>query len=348
MSSSKKYRAAVIGTGRIGMLHEDDPKRLKPATHVGMWVAHPEVDLIAVCDADESKFDMAERLQPGVATYTDPSRLLEEQKPDVVSIATWRDTHYDMMDLCLRHNVRVICCEKPIAETNYHAREIVERAKKQRVELLINHRRRFDQLLYQFRDNLKDGLVGELLQVSTYYVFGLITTATHLVDAMRFLLKDIAGEVVWVSGHPFTIKHFAPEDDPGIDGFIGFESGLKVSIQCLSMKDFDHFEFRFYGRKGMARLFNIGRDIEVYDVIESPEHLGFAELSTEPYQRWGGKPRDQFSYMADNAIACLKGTQTSLSTGEDSLKALEILNAMRKSAAENGQVIHLASNSGKS
>jgi hypothetical protein len=45
--------------------------------------------------------------------------------------------------------------------------------------------------------------------------------------------------------------------------------------------------------------------------------------------------------LADNAIGCLDGTQTSLSTGEDSLKALEVLLAMRESAAAGGRAIQL-------
>jgi len=338
---SKKYKAAVIGTGRIGMLHENDPKRLKPATHVGMWANHSRADLVAVCDNDPEKFPIAEQLCPGVATYTDPDRLLSETKPDVISISTWRDTHYEMMKLAMKHGVKVIVCEKPIAEKQEDAEEIVREARAQGVELLINHRRRFDPLLYPFRDDLKNGLIGELLQVSTYYVYGLLTTGTHLIDALRFFLKDIAGEVTWVSGFPFPKEHFAPDDDSCLDGFIGFENGLKVSIQSLNMKDYDHFDFYFYGRKGKARFYNIGRNIDIYKVIDSVEHEGFTELENTPSDRRGGAPRDQFGLMADNAIDCLEGKATSLSTGEDSLKALETLIAMQESARQGGKPINL-------
>ena len=105
---SKKHKAAVIGTGRIGMLHENDPKRLKPATHVGMWATHHRADLVAVCDNAPRKFPIAERLSPGVSTYTDPEELLAETQPDVVSISTWRDTHYKMMKLAMKHDVKVL------------------------------------------------------------------------------------------------------------------------------------------------------------------------------------------------------------------------------------------------
>lgn len=340
--SDKVYRAALIGAGRIGMLLEDDPKRLKPATHFGMWVSHPRTELVAVCDADPAKLERAQQLLPGVAVYTDAAELLERERPDVVSIATWRDSHYEMLKLALAHGLRAIVVEKPIADRYEHAREVVEEARARGAELLVNHRRRFDPLLHELRDRLEGGLIGHLLQVSSYYVYGLVTTGTHLVDALRFLLLPLAGDVVWAAGFPNERPHFAPPDDPCVDAIIGFESGVKATIQSLDMKKYDHFHFDFYGDAGKVSIARIGREVDVYRVLDSPEHSGFTELEAEPSERLGGAPRDQFRTLAANAVACLDGTATSLSTGEDSLEALEILLAIKRSAAEGGRVVRLA------
>lgn len=333
---SRSYKAAVIGVGRIGMLLEADPKRLKPATHFGMWASHPRAELVAVCDNDPAKLERATEMLPSVATYTDAEALLREVRPDVVSIATWKDTHHEMMKLALEHGVKAIVCEKPIAERYEHAHEVVQEARSRGVELLINHRRRFDPLLYPLREDIRRGIIGRLLQVSTYYVFGLVTTGTHLIDTLRFLLGPTEGEIEWVAAYPNSLPHHAPPDDPCVDGFIGFESGLKASVQSLDIRKYDLFHFDFYGDGGKIVLKNIGRDIDVYRVMESPEHAGFTELELEPSERRGGAPRDQFRFLADNAIDCLEGKATSLSTGEDSLKALEILLAMQRSVAEDG------------
>ena len=338
---AKTFTAAVIGIGRIGMLLEKDPKRLKPATHFGMWANHPRMRLAAVCDSDPEKLKVAQELLPGVKTYIDPERLLAEVGPGAVSIATWRDSHYDMMKLALKHKVPAVVLEKPIAEKREHAAEIVAEARAQGMHLLVNHRRRFDPLLYPLRDEMKAGGFGEMLQVSSYYVYGLVTTGTHLIDTLRMFLTGVAGEVRWVSAFPNMLKTFHPPDDANIDGMLGFDSGLKATVQSLSMKDYDLFEFDFFGRKGKVTLKNVGRDIEIRRVVESPEHQGFTELDDANPERRGGKPRDLFRFMADNAIDCLEGRATSLSTGEDSLKALEILLAMQQSAAAGGRVVEL-------
>lgn len=335
------YTAALIGAGRIGMLLEDDPKRLKPATHFGMWAAHPRARLAAVCDNDPEKLEIAKVRLPGVRAYTSPEALLDEVKPDVVSIATWKDTHYAMAKLALERGVPAIVLEKPIAERREHAKEIVEEASRRGVHVLVNHRRRFDPLVRQLRDDLKNGLIGEILQVSCCYVYGLVTTGTHLIDTLRMLLKDAAGEIAWVAAFPNAFNTFHPAGDPNVDGFIGFENGLKAAVQSLSMKDYDIFDFHIYGRKGKVVFRNVGRDVEVIPVVESAEHQGFTELAGEPAERRGGQPRDLFRCLADNAVACLDGEAQSLSTGDDSLKALEVLLAMQRSAADGGRVVRL-------
>ncbi|MDP2696286.1 MAG: Gfo/Idh/MocA family oxidoreductase [bacterium] len=333
----KKYKAAVIGIGRIGMLLESDPKRTKPATHVGLWIQHPRTELVAVCDNDPKKFEVAKSMKPDVRTYTDPEELLKTEKPDIVTISTWKDTHYEMMKLALKYNIPAIVLEKPIAEKVEHAREIVDEANEKGINLFINHRRRFDSLLYEIRDGIRQGLIGEVLQVTSHYVFGLVTTGTHLIDALRFFLGDIK----WVAAFPNKKEHFAPPDDPCVDGFIGFENDVKVALQSLNMKDYDIFNTDFYGRKGKLSFKNIGRDFELYKVIESPEHQGFTELENHPSQRWGGQPRNQFMFLGDNVVDCLEGKAKSLSTGEDSLKALEALLAMQESVKQDGKKIYL-------
>lgn len=337
----KIYKAALIGAGRIGMLHEQDPHRLKPATHFGMWRDHLQFDFIAVCDNDPTKCHLAKEWLPSLKIYTDPRQMLEETRPDTVAIATWRDTHFEMMNLALDYGVKVIICEKPIAEKTEDAIAIVKRCRQESVELIINHRRRFDPLLYDLKKDIDNGIVGEIVQGSCYYVYGLLTTGTHTVDALRFLLSDVAGDISWISAFPNKLEAFSPPDDPCVDAIMGFENGLKVTLQSLNIQDYDLFQFDFYGRKGKISLRNIGRDIDIQRVIDSPEHEGFAELENQPSEKRGGDPRGQFLFMADNVFECLEGKATSLSTGEDSLKALDILLKMRESAADGGRVVQI-------
>ena len=335
---NKRYKATVIGAGRFGMILESDKKRLKPATHFGLWFTHPRFDLVAVCDVDPQKEKIARKMKPDIRFYTDPEELIRKERPDVVSIATWKDSHYEMMKLVLKYKVPAIVLEKPIAEKIEHAREIVEEANRQGMHLLINHRRRFDSLVYEMRSKMRTGLIGEIMHASSYYVYGLVTTGTHMIDTLRLFL----GEVDWVVGFSLIKTHLAPEDDPCVNAMIGMKSGAQVNIIASDMKDYDIHEIHFYGRKGKLLFKNIGRDFDFYGIIPSPEHdPPFTELEGESSKHWGGTPRNQFMFLGDNVLNCLESGAKSLSTGEDSLRALEILLAIQESAENKSEKIFM-------
>ncbi len=335
------YRAALIGAGRIGMGLEKDVMRLKPATHFGMWNSHPRVELVAVCDKEKMNLQEARTMSPNIEVFENAEEMLSQFRPEIVSIATWRDTHFDMMKLCAKYDVKAIVCEKPIAEDIQDAKEIVSELRAKDVYLFINHRRRYDELLYPFINELEQGLIGEIIQVNCFYVYGLLTTGTHLIDTLRMFFNGIAGEIQWVIGLDQEFRHFSPADDCCVDGWIGFQSGLKVAIQTLDMKSYDNFDVFIYGRTGKVLFTAIGRELEIYHVEDSREHKGFQELSTRPAEIRGGKPRNQFNFLANNVIECLSGRGQPLSTGEDSIVALEVLSALRESAQAGGKRVWL-------
>ena len=55
---------------------------------------------------------------------------------------------------------------------------------------------------------LDKGIIGEIIQASSYYVYGLLTTATHAIDTLRFLLSNTAGEIKEVYGFKNSLKIF--------------------------------------------------------------------------------------------------------------------------------------------
>ena len=40
----KKIKVSIIGSGRIGLTSEFDSKRLKPASHFGMWLKNKDCE----------------------------------------------------------------------------------------------------------------------------------------------------------------------------------------------------------------------------------------------------------------------------------------------------------------
>ena len=59
----KKIKVCLIGAGRIGLYLEGDKKRLKPASHFGMWLKEKKVNLSAICDKNLNSYKFAKKFK---------------------------------------------------------------------------------------------------------------------------------------------------------------------------------------------------------------------------------------------------------------------------------------------
>ena len=90
MENQTKYRAAVIGCGRIGCGFDDDPKRKYIATHAGAYFSNPQIDLIALADVSSEALEryakeavsagMDMTLAQGLGLEADLSFILQSTK----------------------------------------------------------------------------------------------------------------------------------------------------------------------------------------------------------------------------------------------------------------------------
>jgi predicted dehydrogenase len=333
MSNKKKINVCLIGPGRIGMTLELDKLRKKPATHFGMWLKNKDANLIAVCDVDNKKNKIAKKLKSNILFYTDYKKMLREIQPQIISISTWKNSHYKITSDCLNLGVKVIVLEKPLANNIHQSKLLINLIKKKKAKVLINHRRRYDDEIIKLAKLLKEGIIGEILQVSSHYVYGLLTTGTHLIDTLRMLLVPVVGEITHVTGFNNNFKSHVPLDDKNYDGFLIFKNGLKASFQSHNIKNYDIFDFHIYGSKGKILITSIGRRIFNYKIIKSPEHTGFTELDYNIKEMCKSSPRPQFQRLSDNAINCLNSKKTQpLCSAYDSYIDMLVINGIIKSA----------------
>jgi len=336
MSNIKRPNICLIGPGRIGMTLELDKLRKKPATHFGMWNSSKRSNFLAVCDTDTNKEKIVRRLNKKIIFYTDYKKMIKDLAPDIVSISTWKDSHYKITSDCLDLGIKNIVLEKPLANNIDQAKKIIKKIKKKKANVIINHRRRFDKEIIKLKKKIEKGVIGEITQVSSNYVYGLLTTGTHLVDTLRMLLEPVAGKVTHVFGVKNIFNSFLPPEDENIDGFIFFKNGLKASIHSHNIKDYDIFDFYLYGTKGKILITGIGRSILRYKVIKSPEHSGFTELENIGTEICKSEPRNQFLTLSNNAIDCYLSLKSKpLCSAYDSYIDMKIINALLLSSRQN-------------
>ena len=78
---SEKYRVAIVGCGGISRAHGSASQNLS------------EIDFVAACDVKfEAVKNFAEQFNVE-NSYNDLRRMLEQQEPDVLIVATWPTLH---------------------------------------------------------------------------------------------------------------------------------------------------------------------------------------------------------------------------------------------------------------
>jgi predicted dehydrogenase len=332
----RTYRAAVIGCGRIGATMEGDPNRIKPATHAGAFSVSPLTKLSALVDTTPAQLERAQSIFAGVPAFSDPEVMLQKCQPEIVSIATPPDQHRSAVELCARHGVAAIVCEKPIALTPSDGEAMIEACRQAGSLLFINHTRRFDRLLQQTGAQVQKGEIGELFHGSCYYTAGLYNTATHLVDMLRFLTNR---EFEWVSALPES-RFSAPEGDLNVNGWLMCEDGVPISLQAMEVKHYAIFEAHLYGSRGAATVDRFGYSVEWSRVVDCPDFQGYKEIDRVQKERVGSS-RSFFADLVEHVVDCLEGKAQPLSTGEDGLAALRVLTALKDSSRQDGKRIYI-------
>ncbi len=343
----KPLKAGLIGCGRIGSLLENDPLRGKPCTHAGAFNALPSVRLTAGCDIDPGRLRRF-GAQWGVSRlYTDYREMLEAENLDLVSIAAWTHLHCEMALACARAGVRGVLCEKPIALNLNEARRMVQTFRKRGIPLVINHERRWDPY-YRLAKRLIDrGRIGEVrtlignalsgppgkAPVSRYGGGPLFHDGTHLTDLLLFF----GGPVAWVSGQERRPggRRYVEETACAL---LQFQNGAVGFIEGGGARRYFNFELDIQGSEGRLLIGNGGQAL--FLTRRSRRFTGFQELEPVPFPR-PKRYESPFTGAVRDLVRCVRRGVPSESSGEDGLRALQLILAVYQSAQNGGRRVRV-------
>lgn len=335
MTNVKRYRAVVIGCGQIGATYEIKTALPKPASHAASLVANPRTELVALVDPDTVQLKQAGGYYH-VPTFTHPKECLEKLHPDIVVIATPPDTHEKLLALAFKMNTPAIVCEKPMADTLKVAKQMVALAKDSDATVALNYQRRFFPLFKAARERIAKGELGDIQQATICYANGLSNNGSHLLDALQFLLDDT---VTWTIGVQNKKNIVAPFGS-NIDGMCGFSRGTIAAVQSFDNNSYGIHDLILFGTKGALKITQFGYSCEWVRVREGVTFGGMRELD------WKGAGRefDKRSMVQDvlgHVVRCLDGACTPQNTLADGYRTMQILDALTRSANEQGKRIYI-------
>ncbi|PKL70353.1 MAG: hypothetical protein CVV30_03060 [Methanomicrobiales archaeon HGW-Methanomicrobiales-1] len=327
-----KYRAAIIGCGKIGSEFSDDPRIKDIYTHSGAYSSCPDTNLIAVCDSDLGKAQKCANRWGVPEVYSDFRTMLEESRPEIISVCTPDATHYQIIQEIMEYNcIRAIFAEKPLALNISEAKELIHRAQEKKIIVSVNYFRRYAPNHRELSLFLQDKTnIGEIQTVSGYYTKGILHNGSHWLDLARFLI----GEINLVQGFPVTS---IITDDPTVSAYLLFNNGASGFLFGCDEKMFDIFEMDIIGTKGRIRILDSGHTIEKYHVEDDPNYSGYLALAIG--LRNSGGLTDSLLHAVEDIVRCLKTGGEPICSGLDGLEALRIGQSIRESALTGKKIV---------
>ena len=215
-------RAAVVGLNWAGLQHAQTYAQLDG------------VELTAVCDVDPVAFSRINRKFPALRQYRNYERMLDEQRPDLLSIATPQRWHAPQTILAAtRFPPRAILCEKPMAGSLGEARAMLAACQSHGVKLAIGHMMRWYTVQEQARALVAEGAIGVPLTATvSMEAGGLMNNGTHMLSYMQYVLGDPDPEwvIANVQRRSDRYERGWPSEEL-VGGVVSFRGGVRVSFE---------------------------------------------------------------------------------------------------------------------
>lgn len=144
-------KVAVVGVGKMGL------------SHLSMLRAHPDVELVAVCDSAKYVLDVLEKYT-GISTYTDYATMLEHSGAETVVIATPTSTHFPMAEAAIMRGLNVFC-EKPLTLSSCESARLGALADAHGVVTQVGYHNRFVGAFTEAKALLDAGAIGKVSHV---------------------------------------------------------------------------------------------------------------------------------------------------------------------------------------
>ena len=333
MSGNDRIRAGVIGVGAMGK------------NHARVYADMPDVTLVGVADADESAAAEVSRRHGGHA-YSDYRRLLDQEKPEAVTIAVPTVDHLTVAMDVIDRGLHLLI-EKPIAFSVDEGRQIIAAAKKAGVTLMIGHIERFNPAVTALKNRLVAGELGRPFQVDARRqgpfparvkdVGVVIDLAVHDLDVMRYVTGR---EIQRVYAETERRRHSSREDL--LSGLVRLEEGIVGTLNINWLTPTKIRELSVIGEKGMFRVDYLTQDLYFFEnaqaLADEWPYLTLRGVGEGRMIRHVVNKREPLRLEQEAFLKAIRGDSLAAVSGEDGLKALELAQAVVESGLQHKAV----------
>jgi UDP-N-acetyl-2-amino-2-deoxyglucuronate dehydrogenase len=339
MSNNMKF--AIVGAGVISSFHA------KAIT------AHPEAELVAICDIEIEKAEkLANEFSVG-KTYQNYEEMFRDEEIDIVSVCVPSGQHADVTIAAAKAGINVLC-EKPLDIVRDRMAEMIDTCRENNVKLGGVYQRRTLEAAIITRKAIQEGKLGKLVLGDAYLKYyrspeyyksagwrgtweldgggALMNQGVHGIDLIQWMVGDV--ESVFAYTAPL-VRDIEVEDTAVIA--VKYKNGAFGVIQgTTSVYPGQETRFEIHGEQGSIIFGDSG--FKQWDFIDSEEtipQVGNSEGGSNDPKVISNEGHYIF---VNDMIKAVREDRDPLVSGEEARKAVDLILAIYESSRTGKQV----------
>jgi D-apiose dehydrogenase len=336
-----KLRFAVLGCGFWSKFQ------------IGAWSELNGAELVAVYNRTLSKAQNIAEYFKVPRVYENAEELFTKEKLDFVDIITDVDTHARFVEMAVKHGIRNVICQKPMAPDFETAKKMVSLCRDSGVKLYVHENYRWQAPVRRFKQIVDSGIIGSPFKARVTFLSGypVFDNQPFLRDLDHFILTDMGSHVLdvirFLFGECDSLWCQTRAVNPGIKGedlavmLMEMTNGMPVytEMSYASIVENDTFStmnILVEGEKGSVFL---GPKFE----IRTTTHEGtISEFVNFPSYSWADPDyivnHESGIHVNRNILEDIQGRGKAENTGEDNLETVRLIWAGYKSASTGEKI----------
>lgn len=320
--------------------------------HLHAWRDIEGVDVVALCDNDQSNLFATSKEFKIRRQFTDAVELFKYGQFDIVDIATTAPSHRSLVEMAAQHTKHIIC-QKPFAESVKDARAMVGAVEATGKTLMVHENFRWQSAVRTVIEELRKGTIGEPFfgRVSFRSGFDVFSGQPYLAKGEKFIIEDLGIHILDIAralfGDVARISATKRRINPSIRGedvatmFLEHTGGATCIVDCSyatrrQIEAFPETVIEVDGNKGTISL-----DLGYKMTVQANGQSEIRDLSP-PLLPWASKPwhniQESVRTIQEHFINCLHEGCEPETSGHDNLQTLSLVEAAYLSASEHRTV----------
>lgn len=311
----------VIGVGSMGQ------------NHARVYQELPNTDLIGVFDADEENARaVAEEFD---TQYRSLAGLLS--RADAVSIAVPTPHHYDTAHECIDAGVDVLV-EKPFVETVEEGERLVEFADERDVTLQVGHIERFNPAVQTLLDIVDD---LDVIAIDAHRLGPPVDRQIDESAVMDLMIHDLDVLLALVEDSVASVDAAGNRDASYASANVAFESGVVGQLTASRVTQEKVRTLTISAESCRVTVDYTDQTIEITRGSAPEyvrEHGSFAHRHESVVEQLSVETREPLKNELDSFLTAVRTDAEPAVTGEDGLRALDLVTTIDQLSKESGKV----------